>query len=139
MIQNGRNSVESTVREQPTVPINPPIQLPILSVVYVDGRQGALDYPTPPNCPGIPLFDKNSNVMFVKVTDSYGNLSNLLEFDMTPRKSEIDKQNEAMTNINARLDRLEEMITNAMATKPDNGSVRDTATDPNRDDKSKRR
>jgi hypothetical protein len=126
---------------QPTIPVTPPIQLPILSVVYVDGRQGAVDYPTPANCPGIPLFDKNSNIMYVKVTDNYGNLANLLEFDMIPRKSQIDKQNEAMTNINARLDRLEEMITNAMATKSNNGGVGEStaATTADGDPKPKRR
>jgi outer membrane lipoprotein-sorting protein len=50
-------------------------------------------------------------------------------------------QNEAMTNINARLDRLEEMITNAMATKSNNGGVGEStaATTADGDPKPKRR
>lgn len=98
---------------QPIQPTQPQAQLPLLSVIYVDGRQGAIDFPTPSNCPGIPLFDRNSPTLFVKTTDSYGNITSLLEFDTLPRKSLVDQQNEAMIAFDERLKRIEEAILNA--------------------------
>lgn len=97
-------------------------QLPQLGVVYAKGRQGAMDFPCPPNCPGIPIFDSESPTLFVKSTDGYGNAS-LLEFDVTLRKSQADIQNEAMSAMNARMDKIEEMLTNALSNKSGNGGL----------------
>lgn len=116
---NGLNNLSrtmpaNTIQPQPIqMPTQPQVQLPLLSVIYVDGRQGAIDFPTPPNCPGIPIFDRNSPTLFVKTTDSYGNMSALLEFDMTQKKSPADQQNEAMAAFDERLKRIEEAILNA--------------------------
>lgn len=115
---NGLNNMNrtmpgNTIQPQPIpMPTQPQVQLPLLSVIYVDGRQGAVDFPTPPNCPGIPIFDRNSPTLFVKTTDSYGNMTALLEFDMTPKKSPADQQNEAMAAFDERLKRIEEAILN---------------------------
>lgn len=113
---NGLNNLSrtmpaNTIQPQPIqMPAQPQVQLPLLSVIYVDGRQGAVDFPTPPNCPGIPIFDRNSPTLFVKTTDSYGNMTALLEFDMTQKKSQADQQNEAMAAFDERLKRIEEAI-----------------------------
>lgn len=115
---NGINNMNrtmpaNTIQPQPIqMPTQPQVQLPLLSVIYVDGYQGAMDFPTPPNCPGIPIFDRNSPTLFIKTTDSYGNVTALLEFDTTPRKSRADQQNEAMAAFDERLKRIEEAILN---------------------------
>lgn len=123
MRQNGLLNTGTPMPQiTPSVP-----QLPILSVIYVEnGRQGAIDYPTPPNCPGIPIFDKYSNTLFIKSTDSYGNVAQLLEYEVNPKKSEADKQNEILSAIVARMDRIEEMVQNG--TKPDNAGVTEQPT-----------
>ena len=115
---NGLNNMNrtmpaNTIQPQPIqIPTQPQVQLPLLSVIYVDGHQGAVDFPTPPNCPGIPIFDRNSPTLFVKATDSYGNMTTLLEFDMSLKKSQADQQNEAMAAFDERLKRIEEAILN---------------------------
>ena len=120
----------TTPQVTPQMPVVP--QLPILSIVYVEnGRQGAIDYPTPPNCPGIPLFDAHSNTLFIKSTDSYGNVAQLLEYEVNVKKSEADKQNEAMALINSRIDRLEEMIQNGRSKPNNDGSTTEPATATN--------
>lgn len=117
------------------MPTQPTPQLPQLGVEYVKGRQGAMDFPCPPNCQGIPLFDTDSSTLFVKSTDGYGNAS-LLEFDVTLRKTDVERQNEAMSAMNARMDRLEEMLTNALSNKSGNGGA---ATESTADTTNKRR
>lgn len=123
-----------------SMPALPMSQLPQLGVEYVKGRQGVIDFPTPPNCPGIPLFDSESSTLFIKSTDGYGNPS-ILEFDVTLRKTQAEIQNDAMAAMNARMDRLEEMLTNALSNKSGNGgatATESTAVQPEPTDKRRR-
>lgn len=91
-------------------PSQPPVTLPALSVVLVDGRSGADAYPLPPNCPGVPLFDKGTGSLYIKSTDAYNNAT-IVEFEPpVVKQTEADKQKAMMVQMDERMGRLEAAI-----------------------------
>lgn len=116
-------------------PITQP-QLPQLSVIFVDGREGAEAYPLPPNCEGVPLFDRVNGALYIKSTDAY-NKPTLVEYEPpVPKKSESDVQKELLVKMDERMTKIEktqEQINAALQTimggaqngrEPDNGSFK---------------
>lgn len=96
---------------QPPANLAPQPQLPLLGVIFVDnGRKGVDDYPLPPNCQGVPLFDRETGELYIKSTDAYGNPS-VAEFEAPkPKQSESDKQKAILVSMDERMSRLEAAI-----------------------------
>ena len=88
----------------------PQPQLPVLSVVFVDGRKGVDEYPIPPNCQGIPLFDRETGALFIKSSDAYSNAT-VVEYEPpVPKKTEADIQKAMLVSMDERMNRLETAI-----------------------------
>lgn len=116
----------------PTLPSiqSQPVQLPVLSVIFVDGREGADAYPLPPSCQGVPLFDKNTGALYIKSTDAYNN-PKVVEYEPPiVKRTEEDKQKEMMVAMDERMSRMEAMMAQFMngggnnGNEPNNGSFK---------------
>lgn len=95
---------------QPPANLAPQPQLPLLGVIFVDGRSGVDAYPVPPNCQGVPLFDRETGELYIKSTDAYGNPT-VAEFEAPkPKQSESDKQKAILVSMDERMSRLEAAI-----------------------------
>lgn len=94
-------------------PMMPQPQLPALGVIFVDGRAGVDSFPLPPNCEGVPLFDRITGELYVKATDAYGN-AKVTEYEAPiVKKSEADVQKDMkdmLVAMNERMNRIEDII-----------------------------
>ena len=109
LTQLAQNRMQQSL--QPPMPAIQQPQLPLLGVIFVDnGRKGVDDYPLPPNCQGVPLFDRNTGELYIKSTDAYGNAS-VVEFEApVPKQTEADKQKAILVSMDERMSRLEAAI-----------------------------
>ena len=102
------------------------VQLPVLSVVLVDGRAGADAYPLPPNCQGVPLFDRESGALYIKSTDAYGT-PRVVEFEPPIQKqTEADIQKAMLVKMDERMNRIEDAFAKLLDGGVSNGTKSDT-------------
>ena len=107
-----QNRIQNSLMQglQPPTNFAPQPQLPLLGVIFVDGRNGVDAYPVPPNCQGVPLFDRETGELYIKSTDAYGNPT-VAEFEAPkPKQTESDKQKAILVSMDERMSRLEAAI-----------------------------
>ena len=104
------------------------VQLPVLSVVLVDGRSGADAYPVPPNCQGVPLFDRETGALYIKSSDAYG-VPRVVEFEPpVPKQTESDIQKAMLVKMDERMNRMEEAFAKLLDGGVQNGAKSDTSS-----------
>lgn len=77
-------------------------QPPINGLVSVTGIEGAKAYQLPPNS-AMPLFDANSDVLYLKTTDAAG-YPTIREFEFKPRAAAVTVQDQTVED---RLSKIE--------------------------------
>ena len=87
----------------------PPIQYqqPVNGLVSVTGIEGAKAYQMPPNS-AMPLFDADSDILYLKTTDSAG-YPTIREFTFHPVEREADDRQDIGT-LEARIAELEKAV-----------------------------
>lgn len=102
-------------------PMMPQPQLPALGVIFVDGRAGVDNFPLPPNCEGVPLFDRTTGELYIKATDAYGN-AKVTEYEAPiVKKTEADVQKAMLVAMDERMNRIEDAIAKLVQGGDQNG------------------
>lgn len=94
-------------------------QRPVEGIVRVTGRQGAEAYQLPPNS-YIPLFDGDSDTLYIKTTDGAG-FGSIQEYQLVPKETEPTTKNPGYVTVdefNALKKELEDVKHNLQSSKP---------------------
>ena len=103
-----------------------------LSIIWVQGIEGAKAYQMPPNSQAVLLDNDNEGVMYIKICDNVG-MCTLRIFDYVERTTKLNNSAEIDTSEFVRKDELKSLIEQMMKGESDNEqSVSATKSNPKR-------